>query len=144
MKQVLKERGINTDVLDGTQMREIIKNHDDFKNKKPKVITFLESRGHTALFLPKFPPEINPIERVWAQSNRSTKAYCKYTLPSLRNTIPLGLDSVTVENIQNFHRKCRHYVYAYMEGHVAGGALENQVKKYKTAVKSHRCIGVNE
>ena len=144
MKQVLKERGFNADVLNGTQMREILKNHDDFRNEKPKVITFLASKGHTALFLPKFHPEINPIERVWAQSKCYTKAYCKYTLPALRNTIPHGLDSVTVENIRNFHRKCRHYMYAYMEGHVAGGALENQVKKYKTAVKSHRRIGVNE
>ena len=44
MKQVLKERGINADVPNGTQMREILKNHDDFKNEKPKVITFLESK----------------------------------------------------------------------------------------------------
>ena len=78
------------------------------------------TRGHTALFFPKFHPEINPIERVWAQSKRYTKAYCKYTLPSLRSTVPLGLDSVTIENIQNFHRKCRHYMFAYLEGHMAG------------------------
>ena len=77
-------------------------------------------------------------------SKQYTKAYCKYTLPALRNTIPLGLMSVTVENIQNFHRKCRHYMYVYLEGHVAGGALEDQVKKYKIAVRSHRRIGVNE
>ena len=141
MKQVFKKRRINADRLNATQMHEILREHNDFKNEKPKVITYLESRGHTALFLPKFHPKINPIERVWAQSKRYTKAYCKYTLPSLRNTIPLGLDSVTVENIRNFHRKCRHYMYAYLEGHVAGGELENQVLKYKTAVKSHRRIG---
>lgn len=35
MKQVLKERGINADTLVGDQMREILKNHDDFKNEKP-------------------------------------------------------------------------------------------------------------
>ena len=144
IKQVLKERGINVDGLNGDQMREILKNHDDFKNEKPQVIKFLESKGHTALFLPKFHPEINPIERVWAQSKRYTKAYCKYTLLSLRKNIPLALESVTLDNIQNFHRKCRHYMYAYLEGHVAGGKLEDQVKKYKKAVKSHRRIGVGE
>ena len=72
------------------------------------------------------------------------KAYCKYTLPSLCLTMPLGLDSVTVENICNFHRKCRHYMFAYFEGHVAGAKLGEQVKKYRTAVKSHHRIGVNE
>ena len=49
MKRDLKERGINADVLKGTQMREILKNHDDSKNEKPKVITFLESKGHSPL-----------------------------------------------------------------------------------------------
>ena len=144
MKQILKERGIDTDRLTAPAMRDILRSHEDFKNEKPKVIQFLESKGHTAIFLPKFHPEINPIERVWAMSKQYTKAYCKYTLPSLRNTIPLGLNSVAVENIRNFHRKCRHYMYAYLEGHTAGGELEGQVKKYKTAVKSHRRIGVNE
>ena len=104
----------------------------------------MESRGHKALFLPKFHLEINPIERVWAQSKRYTKVYCKYTLPPLCLTILRGLDSVTPENIRNFHRKCRHYMFAYFEGHVAGSKLEEQVKKYKTAVKSHRRVGLNE
>ena len=105
---------------------------------------YLESKGHKALYLPKFHPELNPIERILAQSKRYTKAYCKYTLPLLRSTMLLGLDSVTVENICNFHSKCRHYMFAYFEGHVAGAKLEEQVKKYRTAVKSHRRIGVNE
>lgn len=125
-------------------MRTILTNHDDFKNEKPKLCHYLESRGHVALHLPKFHPELNPIERVWAQSKQYTKAYCKYTLPSLCATIPHGLDLVKLDNIQNFHRKCRHYMFAYFEGHVAGSQLEEQVRKYKTAIKSYRRIGINE
>ena len=79
MKLVLEERGINTATLIGPQMQVILQNHEDFKNEKPRVITFLENQGHTGLFLPKFHPEINPIERVWAQSKRYTKTYCKYS-----------------------------------------------------------------
>ena len=135
MKQVLKERGINTDSLNAEKMREILKQHDDFKNEKPRLITELEKESHIALYLPKFHPELNPIERVWAQSKQYTKAHCKYTLPSLRSNVPLGLDSVSLDNIKNFHRKCRQYMFAYFEGHVAGSKLEEQVKKYKTAVK---------
>ena len=144
MKQVLKERGINADSLNAEKMRAILRNHEDFQNEKPKLLHFLEAEGHSGIFLPKFHPELNPIERVWAQSKQYTKAYCKYTLPSLRNNVPLGLDSVNVENVRNFHRKCRQYMYAYFEGHVAGSKLEEQVKKYKTAVKSHRRISMNE
>ena len=74
----------------------------DFKNEKPKVIQFLQQQGHVAFFLLKFHPEMNPIERVWAQSKRYTKSHCKYTLPSLHQMIPKGLDSVTRDNIK-FH-----------------------------------------
>ena len=65
-------------------MRAILKNHPDFWDEKPLVIQYLESKNHKALFLPKFHPEINPIERVWApKQEKCTIAYCKYSLPSL-------------------------------------------------------------
>ena len=129
MKQVLKERGWQTECWWNAW--------DSLKSRQLRTweTQYLESKGHTALLLPKFHPEINPIERVWAMSKQYTKAYCKYTLPSLRKTIPLALNSLKVENIQNFHRKCWHYLYAYLEEHVAGGALEAQVKKYKPKEK---------
>ena len=120
MRRVLEERGINTSSLISPQMKEILANHDDFKGEKPKVINYLHERGHTALFLPKFHPELNPIERVWGQAKRYSKAHCKYTLPSLRLVINPALDSVTKDNISNFHRKARDYMFAYLEGHVAG------------------------
>ncbi len=45
-------------------MKQILKGHDkghdDFKNEKPKVLHFLEDKGHTAYFLPKFHCELNP------------------------------------------------------------------------------------
>lgn len=108
LKIVLEERGINTRTLNRSEMIAILEQHHDFKNEKCKLQHFMESKGHKVIFLPKYHPELNPIERVWAQSKRFTKAYCKYNLPSPRNTIPQGLDSVTVENIQNYHRKVRH------------------------------------
>ena len=46
------------------------------KNEKPKVISFLQNKGYTALFLPKFHPELNPIERVWGQAKRYSKSHC--------------------------------------------------------------------
>ena len=139
MKKVLEERGINTTSLRKEDMQMILRNHEDFRNEKPRIVTFLEQKGHTALFLPKFHPELNPIERVWAQSKVYTKAQCKYTFPSLRLTILIGLDTVTVDNIKNYHRKARDYMFAYFQGFVAGPKLEDQVKLYK----SHRRVRVN-
>lgn len=132
MKIILEERGINTNTLHKEDMQMILRNHDDFRNEKPRIFHFLEQRG-------KFHPELNPIERVWGQSKVYTKGHCKYTFPSLHNTIPAGLDSVSVESIKKYHRKARDYMFAYFEGFVAGPKLEDQVKLYK----SHRRVGVN-
>ena len=110
MKAVLQERGICTDTLIGDQMKTILASHDDFKSEKPKLICYLCDRGHS----PKFSPELNPIERVWA----------RVLQVHTRSTTPLGLDSVGVENIRNFHRKCRHYMFAHL---VAGQKIEDQV-----------------
>ena len=58
------------------------------------------SEGHIPVFLPKFHPELNPIERVWAQLKHYTKAYCKYTLVSQCKNIPNSYDSVTLETFK--------------------------------------------
>ena len=80
MKQVLEERGVDTRGMTAARMKEIIGSHPDFKDQKSKVEVFLNSKGHLAYFLPKFHCELNPIERVWGQSKRYTKAYSKYTI----------------------------------------------------------------
>ena len=83
------------------------------------------------IFLAKFHPELNPIESCWSQAKRYTKAYCNYTLPSLRNNITQSSKSITNENIK---KKVREYMLAYQEGHIGDYELENKVKLYK----SHR------
>ena len=144
LRQVLQERGINTNGMNGDKMRKILAGMDDFKNEKSLVEHYLTHKGHITVFFPKFHPELNPIERVWAQLKRYTKSHCKYSIQSLRKGIPDSYDSVTLENIQNHFRKVRHYMFGYLEGLTPGNQLEEALKKYKIAVKSHRRIGVNE
>ena len=92
-------------------------------------------KGHIPAFLPKFHPKLTPIERVWAQLKRYTKAHCKYSIQSLRNNIPNSYDSVSLENIQNHFRKVRHFMYAYLEGLQPGKELDETIKKYKVPPK---------
>ena len=87
--------------------------------------------------IPKFHCELNPIERVWAQAKQYIKAYCKYNIVSLRNTVIPALETVTQENIRNDFRKVGHYMLAYMEGIPGGSDLVKLVKKYKKAIMSH-------
>jgi transposase len=116
MKMVLEERGISTVGKSADWMRQTLGEHSDFKGEKSMIERMLIQKAHIPCFLPKFHPELNPIERVWAQLKRYTKAHCKYSLPSLRKNIPLAYDSVTLENIKNHFRKVRHYMFGYLEG----------------------------
>ena len=64
--------------------------------------------------------------------------------PVTENNIPDSYDSVSLENIQNHFRKITHFMFAYLEGLQPGQELDEALKKYKVAAKSHRRIGVNE
>lgn len=111
-RQVLKERGVNTRGMKAEDMRKVLGSHPDFKNKKSSIEQFLvEEKGHIVYMLPKFHCELNPTERVWEQSKRYTKAYCKYSTASLHKLVIPALETVTLENIQNYFRKVKHYVW---------------------------------
>ena len=60
---VLQERGYDTTRMKLEEMRRILAEHDDFKNEKCRVDTFLSSCGHRCVFIPKFHCELNPIDR---------------------------------------------------------------------------------
>ena len=126
------------------EMRAEISTHPDFKNEKTKIEHFLNGKGYGCVFLPKFHCELNPIERCWGQAKRYTRAHCKYTIAGLRKNVPHGLDCVTVDNIRNYFRKSRHYMFGYLQGVAGGPQLEELVLKMKKNYKSHRKVGVDE
>ena len=82
------------------------------------------------MFYPKFLCELSPIERVWCQAKKYTRAYANGTITLLRKIVPDGLDSVTLEQIKKFCRTCRDFERAYREG-VSWGQVTEQVKVYK-------------
>ena len=142
--EVLKERGRYRPGMKLEEMRAEISSHPDFKNEKTKIEHFLNSKGYCCIFLPKFHCELNPIERCWGQAKRYTRAHCNYTIAGLRKNVPSALESVSVENIQNYFRKSRHYMFGYLQGVAGGPQLESLVKKMKTVYTSHRKVGVDE
>ena len=142
--QVLKERGKYRNGMKLDEMRAEILTHPDFKNEKTKIEHFLNGKGYGCVFLPKFHCELNPIERCWGQAKRYTRAHCKYTIAGLRKNVPHGLDCVTVDNIRNYFRKSRHYMFGYLQGVAGGPQLEELVLKMKKNYKSHRKVGVDE
>lgn len=137
---VLKQRGCYAPKMKVDEMREVLSKHPDFVNEKNKLENLLHSHGHACLFIPKFHCEMNPIARCWSQAKRYTRAYCTYNIVGLRRNVMPGLDSVSQENIKNYFRRAKNYMFGYMLGHAAGIDLEKLIKKYSKEYKSHRRI----
>ena len=122
------------------EMRAEIALHPDFKNEKTKLEHFIHDHGHAFLLLPKYHCELNPIERRWAQSKWHTHAYCNYSITGLRRNIQASFDSISVEDIRNYFRQARQYMYGYLLGQNAGIELEKLVKTYSKQFNSHRRV----
>ena len=135
MKAILEERGVDTFGMKVSDMRERLREYPDFNNQKTTLETYIEQRGHICLYYPKFHCELSPIERVWCQSKKFTQKHANGSIVRLRQIVPKGLDSVTVEQIKKYFRSCRDYERAYREG-VTGRDVEEKVKIYK----SHRRV----
>ena len=135
MKVVLEERGVDTTNMRLKDMRDLLKTFPDFSGQKTILEDYIERRGHICIYYPKFHCELSPIERVWCQSKKHTRAYADGTITRLRKIVPEGLDNVTLQQMKRFFRTCRDYENAYREGGT-GREVEERVKTYK----SHRQV----
>ena len=120
---------------------KILGSHRNFQNKKSRIEQLLvEDKGHIEYMLPKFNCEVNPIECVWAQEKRCSKAYCRYGVnPPAEHCTPCSRFDDSRKYASTL-QKVRHYMYAYLEGVPGGSDLDKLVKNYKKIIKSHRRI----
>ena len=129
MKLILQERGVDTTGMRAADMRLVLANHENFKYEKTALKCLMQEKGQCALFLPKFHYELNPIERVWGEAKRYTRAHCDYTFPGLERTSIPALESVGIDTI---YRKCRVYMQANRKRKAGGSDVEAAVQKYVT------------
>ena len=106
---VLQEPRVDTSGMKLEVMRKRLSEYEDFKSEKSILENFLESRGHTCIFIPKFQCEFNPTEHVWAKGKRHTCKHCNYSIVRLRKHVNPGLDTVTIDDIRKYFRKSREY-----------------------------------
>ena len=98
----------------------------DLNNQKLEKYVLIR-KGHISTY---YHPQLNPMERVWAQAKRYTQTHCNYSIHSLRRNIPAAFDSITDNNISNHFRKVIHFIFRYLEGLVPGKDLYQRLKKY--------------
>jgi len=72
---------------------------------------------HRCKFLPKFHPELNPIERVWSRMKWHIRKYCDGSLQSLEKYMNEGLaeSNLSLSLIRKYCRLISAYYYAYLD-----------------------------
>ena len=112
----------------------------DFQEQECALVQLVKEHNqrsgkqHIVDFLPKFHPELNPIERVWAALKFYCRENCTYSAGGLRRLIPTALDKGwKPEAVGHYYRKCLRFAEAYDRG-FSYSAAEFASRKYK----SHR------
>ena len=70
---------------------------------------------HRCLFLPKFHPELNYIERIWARMKYYIRKHCDNKFETMRTSIEtaMGSTNLPLAMIRRFARTSFAYMYAY-------------------------------
>lgn len=135
IKTILMERGLWRDGMTAQTAKALLADQPDFKNQRPWVVETCENANHMAIFLPKFHPELNPIEMYWGACKVYTRKHCSYTLDGLRETVPKALQSVPLISIRKYFRHCLNYMRRYELG------LSSEQARFSAKVySSHRGI----
>jgi transposase len=74
-----------------------------------EVRDLLEQAGIRLLYLPRYSPELNPIEQAWAKVKERLKAKAPRTLETLEAELKPALDTITAQDARGW---IRHAGYA--------------------------------
>ena len=109
-KHVLFERGLFRDGMtkdgtngncdDATSMQFVLSECIDFKLQKTAIAELLEQRGHLCDFLPKYHPELSPIERCWAVSKRYSRTRGKFNYADMIRKLKISLLDQAVQPVK--------------------------------------------
>ena len=119
----------------------VLSKQEDFKSQKNGLEEIYDKHNadhgtkHQCKFLPKFHPELNPIERVWSRLKWYLRKYADGKLETLQRLMKKGLerDNVSLTLIRKYCRLVTSYYYAYLDGKDIIQA-ESWIKKHR----SHR------
>jgi transposase len=100
-----------------------LERQNDFKNQKSELEEVYEKHNreygtrHYCKFLPKFHPELNPIERCWSRMKWSIRKFCTGKLEQLRASMDYGLSEANLSTalIRRYTRIVSAYYIAYQD-----------------------------
>ena len=75
-------------------------------HKNQKTIALIEAAGATALFLPPYSPDLNPIELMWSKVKAALRAAEARTHEGLLVALTSALDSISASDARNWFAHC--------------------------------------
>jgi transposase len=75
-------------------------------HKAPAVRRRLEAAGLELILLPRYAPDLNPIEPMWAKVKAALRAAAARTVGALETALAGALDRVTPDDARGFFRRC--------------------------------------
>ncbi|KAJ7794205.1 hypothetical protein B0H14DRAFT_3888832 [Mycena olivaceomarginata] len=148
MKVILAERGYTKDTNEEEDeehpvdccMRRLLSLQPDFAGQKSQLeLLIAATSGMVCHFLPKFHPEMNPIEYFWAWVKRWFRERSNGTWQKAKDLVDEGLQLCPLPTIRRFYRRAHRYGSVYRLG-ATGPIAEFAVKKYR----SHRGVRATE
>ncbi|CAM9151044.1 unnamed protein product [Pylaiella littoralis] len=98
-EQMLKEMGRQR-----CCMERVFSDLGAFKAQLNKVQQIFKDAGHVCIFLPKYHPELNAIERYWGYVKHVLRLHCEYSLTHMLKILPRALSGVPLEHIRAWSR----------------------------------------
>ena len=75
-------------------------------HRAPAVRTRLEAAGFGLILLPRYSPDLNPIEPMWSKVKEALRAAAARTVAALEAALSNALARITVKDAQGFFRGC--------------------------------------
>ena len=115
----------------------LLSEQPDFKDQQNAIQELVISRGHYCIFLPKYHPELNFIERYWSRVKWHARQYSDGSKEGLRKAADAALseEACDLALIRRYSRTAWRWVDAYSKG-LDGVLAQWAVRKSK----KHRCV----
>eukprot|EP00752_Nemacystus_decipiens_P014964 g13323.t1 len=114
-----------------------------FKEQLNKVEQIFKAAGHICIFLPKYHPELNAIERYWGYIKHLLRLHCEYSLPHMLKILPGTMSDVPLEFIRAWSRVAWLYAEAYdygLEDYLESRALKQWGKHREATARGDAVV----
>ena len=81
-------------------------------HKAPAVRERLEAAGLELLYLPRYSPDLSPIEPMWAKIKALLRALAARTLDALEVALANALNTITLQDVRGWFKHCGYALSA--------------------------------